>query len=114
MLTGDALPIAKEISKQVGLGDSVASAPELRSEDKDLSKLAQIAEGVDCFAEIYPEDKYTIVKALQTKRHTVGMTGDGINDAPALRQAEVGIAVSDATDVAKGFGKRGVNRRRAL
>ena len=102
MLTGDALPIAKEISKQVGLGDSVTSAPELRSEDKDLSKVAQIAEGVDCFAEIYPEDKYTIVKALQTKGHTVGMTGDGINDAPALRRAEVGIAVSNATDVAKG------------
>lgn len=102
MLTGDALPIAKEISKQVGLSDSVARAPELRSSAKDLSKAGEIAEKSEGFAEVYPEDKYTIVKALQTKGHTVGMTGDGINDAPALRQAEVGIAVSNATDVAKG------------
>jgi ATPase, P-type (transporting), HAD superfamily, subfamily IC len=53
-------------------------------------------------AEIYPEDKYNIVRALQRKGHIVGMTGDGVNDAAALRQAEVGIAVKDATDVAKG------------
>jgi len=102
MLTGDALPIAREISKQVGLGDSIARAPELRSDDKNQFKAAQLAEENVGFAEVYPEDKYVIVKALQTKGHTVGMTGDGINDAPALRQAEVGIAVSNATDVAKG------------
>ncbi|MGA8049800.1 MAG: HAD-IC family P-type ATPase, partial [Burkholderiales bacterium] len=54
------------------------------------------------FAEIYPEDKYTVVRHLQAAGHVAGMTGDGVNDAPALRQAEVGIAVSSATDVAKG------------
>ncbi len=101
MLTGDALPVAIEISKQVGLGDSVVRAPELRSASGQLSA-AKIAEKSVGFAEVYPEDKYDIVKSLQTGNHVVGMTGDGINDAPALRQAEVGIAVSTATDVAKG------------
>jgi magnesium-transporting ATPase (P-type) len=58
--------------------------------------------GVDGFAEVYPEDKYVVVQRLQAAGHVTGMTGDGVNDAPALRQAEVGIAVSSATDVAKG------------
>lgn len=103
MLTGDALPIAMEISKEVGLGDSIARAPELlRSDASTLVEVAEAAEKSEGFAEIYPEDKYTIVKSLQTRNHIVGMTGDGVNDAPALRQAEVGIAVSNATDVAKG------------
>ena len=105
MLTGDALPIATEIAREVGIQNSVVRAPELmKFEEKtdSLKGAGEIAEESGGFAEIYPEDKYTIVKALQAREHIVGMTGDGVNDAPALRQAEVGIAVSNATDVAKG------------
>ncbi len=103
MLTGDALPIAKEIANKVGLGVNIVRAPDLKKYSKEkLTKAAEIAEKSDGFAEIYPEDKYIIVKSLQSKNHIVGMTGDGVNDAPALKQAEVGIAVSNATDVAKG------------
>ena len=76
---------------------------DLKSEmEKQPSMATEIAEKSNGFAEIYPEDKYLIVKSLQSAGHITGMTGDGVNDAPALRQAEVGIAVSNATDVAKG------------
>ncbi len=103
MLTGDALPIAKEISKDVGLGENVMRAADLKDCIKeDALEAQEAAEKSDVFAEIYPEDKYAIVKSLQVRKHVLGMTGDGVNDAPALRQAEVGIAVSNATDVAKG------------
>jgi H+-transporting ATPase len=103
MLTGDALPIAEEIAKEVGLGDNVMRASHLDQLKKDSPlDAAEAAEKSSGFAEIYPEGKYTIVKSLQATKHIVGMTGDGVNDAPALRQAEVGIAVSNATDVAKG------------
>ena len=102
MLTGDALPIAKEIAKDVGLGENVIKASDLKGLiNENAIEAAQTAEKSGGFAEIYPEDKYTIVKSLQVQKHVVGMTGDGVNDAPALRQAEVGIAVSNATDVAK-------------
>ena len=103
MLTGDALPIAREIAKDVGLGENVIKASDLKGLiGENAIEAAQAAEKSDGFAEIYPEDKYTIVKILQADQHIVGMTGDGVNDAPALRQAEVGVAVSNATDVAKG------------
>lgn len=103
MLTGDALPIAKEIANKVGIGENIVKAPDLKKYAKEnLTKASEIAENSDGFAEIYPEDKYIIVKSLQSKNHIVGMTGDGVNDAPALKQTEVGIAVSSATDVAKG------------
>jgi H+-transporting ATPase len=103
MLTGDALPIAKEIASEVGLSENVISVSVLKALIKENSiEAAEAAEKHDGFAEVYPEDKYTIVKSLQAHRRIVGMTGDGVNDAPALKQAEVGIAVSSATDVAKG------------
>lgn len=102
MLTGDALPIAREIAAAVGLGSNLHRAAELEQvAKKDPALAAKIAEESDGFAEIYPEGKYLVVKSLQAGGHVVGMTGDGVNDAPALRQAEVGIAVSSATDVAK-------------
>jgi H+-transporting ATPase len=99
MLTGDNIAIAREIALQVGIGNKI-----IRMEDiKNLSEAeqAKIIEDFDGFAEIYPEDKYQIVKLLQSSGHMVGMTGDGVNDAPALKQAEMGIAVSSASDVAK-------------
>jgi H+-transporting ATPase len=103
MLTGDSLPVAKEIAEEVGIGNSIIRASDLgESINQNAIEATQLAEKSAGFAEIYPEDKYTIVKSLQVSKHVVGMTGDGVNDAPALKQAEVGIAVSSATDVAKG------------
>lgn len=100
MLTGDALPIARESARQVGLGDNVTDVKKLKTTDDRELKL-RIIEESNGFAEVHPEGKYIIVKTLQEGRHIVGMTGDGVNDAPALKQAEVSIAVSSATDVAK-------------
>ena len=103
MLTGDSLPIATQIAQEVGLGDKVSRMADVEStRSQDGMVAAEIVDKSDGFAEIYPEGKYRIVKGLQAEKHVVGMTGDGINDAPALKQAEVGIAVSNATDVAKG------------
>ena len=103
MLTGDSLPIAKQIAQEVGLGDKISRMADVESSrSQDGMVAAEIVDKSDGFAEIYPEGKYRIVKGLQAEKHVVGMTGDGINDAAALKQAEVGIAVSNATDVAKG------------
>ncbi len=99
MVTGDNDAIAKEIGSELGLGSSVLSASALGSTLE--SKNREAIEQADIFARVYPEHKYAIVKALQESGHTVGMTGDGVNDAPALKEAQVGIAVEGANDVAR-------------
>jgi H+-transporting ATPase len=91
MLTGDTAGTARAIAGQVGIGDRIGTLKDALSNPLDF----------DGFANVFPEDKYKIVQALQKLGMVVGMTGDGINDAPALKQADVGIAVSTATDVAK-------------
>jgi plasma-membrane proton-efflux P-type ATPase len=102
MLTGDSLAVASEIAKEVGL-PNIRPVAELKAAGTGAGDgKAELFAGVDGFAEVYPEDKYLVVKNMQAAGHVTGMTGDGVNDAPALRQAEVGIAVSTATDVAKG------------
>ena len=102
MLTGDALPVALEIGKGVGL-PNIRRVADLKAAGAVAGNEAvDLLAGADGFAEVYPEDKYIVVQHLQAAGHVTGMTGDGVNDAPALRQAEVGIAVSTATDVAKG------------
>jgi H+-transporting ATPase len=99
MLTGDNIAIAREIARQVGIGTRIMRMDDFRKlNDTEQARLIDESDG---FAEIYPEDKYKIVKLLQDRGHMIGMTGDGVNDAPALKQAELGIAVSSATDVAK-------------
>jgi len=99
LLTGDNLNIAREIAQQASIGNKIIRMGDL----KDLTdeEKIHVCETYDGFAEIYPEDKFKIVEMLQSCGHTVGMTGDGVNDAPALKQAEMGIAVSNSTDVAK-------------
>jgi H+-transporting ATPase len=99
MLTGDNIAIAKEIARQVTVGPRIIRMDEFRNLSE--TEQAKIIDESDGFAEIYPEDKYKIVKLLQSRGHMVGMTGDGVNDAPALKQAELGIAVSSSSDVAK-------------
>jgi plasma-membrane proton-efflux P-type ATPase len=105
MLTGDALAVASEIARGVGL-TNIRRMADLKAAGAgagtDKTDKADLLEGADGLAEVFPEDKYIVVKNLQAAGHVTGMTGDGVNDAPALRQAEVGIAVSTATDVAKG------------
>lgn len=102
MLTGDALAVAREIGKGVGLPNILRVADLKKASAEAGKKAVDLLAGADGFAEVYPEDKYLVVQHLQAAGHVVGMTGDGVNDSAALRQSEVGIAVSTATDVAKG------------
>jgi len=100
MVTGDHGAIAREIAGKLGLDTGIVSAAEVFAGDGDDGDGARI-EAADGFAEVFPEHKFKIVRALQNAGHIVGMTGDGVNDAPALKQADVGIAVSGATDAAR-------------
>ncbi|MGW8322497.1 MAG: plasma-membrane proton-efflux P-type ATPase, partial [Thermodesulfobacteriota bacterium] len=105
MVTGDNLAIGREIAGQLGLGRNVYAAEKLLKTGKEAGQMAtdtaEQVEEADGFAQVFPEHKYGIVKALQARGHIVGMTGDGVNDAPALKQADVGVAVSGATDAAR-------------
>ena len=97
MLTGDSLEIAKHIASMLGIGRKIRPAQEI-VESADIEKEVEKADG---FAEVFPEHKFKIVKSMQKYGHLVAMTGDGVNDAPALRAADCGIAVSGATDAAR-------------
>ena len=102
MVTGDALAIAKETAAKVGLGTDILDAAALGSAKKSESlAVAESIETADGFAQVFPEHKYHIIDVLQKRGHIVGMTGDGVNDAPALKKADCGIAVSGATDAAR-------------
>ncbi len=102
MVTGDQVAIAKEIAGQLGLGTDILEADILsRAEPAQIGKLVEEIERADGFAQVFPEHKFRIVETLQKEGHIVGMTGDGVNDAPALKKADAGIAVSGATDAAR-------------
>ncbi|XP_057421160.1 plasma membrane ATPase 4 [Lotus japonicus] len=106
MITGDQLAIAKETGRRLGMGTNMYPSSTLLGQDKDASIAAlpveELIEKADGFAGVFPEHKYEIVKKLQERKHICGMTGDGVNDAPALKRADIGIAVADATDAARG------------
>ena len=102
MVTGDQLPIAKEMARQLGLGQNILDASVLeKSKPYEASEVSEAIEEADGFAQVFPEHKFHIIRVLQHHKHIVGMTGDGVNDAPALKQADAGIAVSGATDAAR-------------
>ncbi|KAI3932614.1 hypothetical protein MKW98_012585 [Papaver atlanticum] len=106
MITGDQLAIAKETGRRLGMGTNMYPSSALLGNNKDASiaslPVDELIEKADGFAGVFPEHKYEIVKKLQEKKHICGMTGDGVNDAPALKKADIGIAVADATDAARG------------
>ncbi|KAF8400273.1 hypothetical protein HHK36_013570 [Tetracentron sinense] len=106
MITGDQLAIAKETGRRLGMGTNMYPSSSLLGQDKDSSiaslPIDELIEKADGFAGVFPEHKYEIVRKLQERKHICGMTGDGVNDAPALKKADIGIAVADATDAARG------------
>merc|ERR1712100_690250 len=105
MITGDQLAIGKETGRRLGMGTNMYPSATLLGQSKDESissiPVDELIEKADGFAGVFPEHKYEIVKKLQEKKHICGMTGDGVNDAPALKKADIGIAVADATDAAR-------------
>jgi len=103
MVTGDALAIAVETAKKLGMGTNILDATGLGdAKRQETAALSESIEKADGFAQVFPEHKFHIVDALQKLGHIVGMTGDGVNDAPALKKADCGIAVSGATEAARG------------
>ncbi|KAJ4848647.1 Plasma membrane ATPase 1 [Turnera subulata] len=105
MITGDQLAIAKETGRRLGMGTNMYPSSSLLGEHKEAGEVLpvdELIENADGFAGVFPEHKYEIVKRLQARKHIVGMTGDGVNDAPALKIADIGIAVADSTDAARG------------
>ena len=102
MVTGDAIAIARETARKLGLGTNILDASGFGdTRHHETAQLAQSIERADGFAQVFPEHKFHIVDVLQQRGHIVGMTGDGVNDAPALKKADCGIAVSGATDAAR-------------
>ncbi|XP_057417620.1 ATPase 8, plasma membrane-type-like [Lotus japonicus] len=105
MITGDQLAIGKETGRRLGMGTNMYPSSSLLGENKDAAiasiPIDELIEKADGFAGVFPEHKYEIVKRLQEMKHICGMTGDGVNDAPALKKADIGIAVADATDAAR-------------
>jgi H+-transporting ATPase len=102
MVTGDALAIAREMAKTLGMGANILDANTLGdAKSEETAAVAKTIEDADGFAQVFPEHKFHIVDVLQKHGHIVGMTGDGVNDAPALKKADCGIAVSGATDAAR-------------
>lgn len=101
MVTGDQLAIAREIGHQLNIGDHYVTKNELFHKEQSEKEQVELLEKMNGFAEVFPEDKYTIVKLLKANGHHVGVTGDGVNDAPALKVADCGIAVSKALDAAR-------------
>ncbi|KAI3944074.1 hypothetical protein MKW92_005583 [Papaver armeniacum] len=105
MITGDQLAIAKETGRRLGMGTNMYPSASLLGQTDSTSEsipIDKLIEEADGFAGVFPEHKYNIVKKLQDSKHIVGMTGDGVNDAPALKKADIGIAVDDSTDAARG------------
>jgi H+-transporting ATPase len=102
MVTGDALAIAQETAKKLGMGADILDASGLGDvKHQETAAVTESIEKADGFAQVFPEHKFHIVDVLQKRGHIVGMTGDGVNDAPALKKADCGIAVSGATDAAR-------------
>ena len=102
MVTGDQLAIAQETAKKLGMGTAILDAGGFGdTKHHETAQLAESIEKADGFAQVFPEHKFHIVDVLQQRGHIVGMTGDGVNDAPALKKADCGIAVSGATDAAR-------------
>jgi H+-transporting ATPase len=102
MLTGDQMAIAREIAKELELGNNIMDAEKIGdTKHHETGQMVDAIEQADGFAQVFPEHKYHIVDVLQQRNHIVGMTGDGVNDAPALKKADAGIAVSGSTDAAR-------------